>query len=319
MKRLMFGALAVAAAMAAGNACAQSLSFSTKDGSKPITVTAEQGLEWQQNDKRFIARGNAKAAQGDISVVAGELTAYYRDKVQKKPPSEGAAAGGNSTDEAINSSEVYRVDAVGNVTIVSASDVATGAAAVYDFDKAVLVLQGDPVTLTTADGKVTAHKTLQYWSNEKIALAEGDAVAVDADAGLGRQLKADKLTAYFRETDSKGSSKPGKIDTKAKRDITHIVGAGNVVLTTKAETVRGDRATYNLDTGIATVDGAVKMTRGNSQLNGGYAVVNVNSGISRLYGSAAEAKAPGGGAPKRVNALLAPTPRKASDPTPVKE
>ncbi len=143
------------------------------------------------------------------------------------------------------------------------------------------------------------------------------------DAGLGRRLKADKLTAYFRETDAKDSSKPsakpGKANAKAKRDITHILGAGNVVLTTKSETVRGDRATYNLNSGIATVDGSVKMTRDNSQLNGGYAVVNVNSGVSRLYGSAAEANVPGATAPTRVNALLAPTPRKASDPVPVKE
>jgi hypothetical protein len=52
------------------------------------------------------------------------------------------------------------------------------------------------------------------------------------------------------------------------------------------------------------------MTRDNSQLNGGFAVVNLKSGISRLYGSAAEARVPGGVLPpRRVNALLAPRPR----------
>ena len=50
--------------------------------------------------------------------------------------------------------------------------------------------------------------------------------------------------------------------------------------------MHGDHANYNVATGIATVDGAVKMTRDNNQMNGGFAVVNVNSGISRLYGSA---------------------------------
>jgi len=302
--------------VAAHPTMAQSLSFTTKDGKDPITVTAQQGLEWQQNEKRFIARGSAKAQQGDISVVAEELTAYYREKVSyaSAPAPEGGAVSGDSTQDSINSSEVYRVDAIGDVTITSASDVATGGAAVYDFDKGVLVLEGSPVTLTTADGKVTAHKTLQYWSKEKIAVAEGDAVAVDSNTELGRRLKADKLTAYFRESDAPSK---GKDKGKEKRDITHILGAGNVVLTTKAEVVRGDRATYNLDSGMAVVDGAVKMTRDNSQLNGGYAVVNVNSGISRLYGSAAEAKGQGVGAPTRVRALLAPTPRAASDKTPL--
>src|SRR5262245_2946290 len=73
-------------AIGGGAAHAQSLSFSSKDGRGPITVTAEQGLEWQQNEKRFIARGNAKATQDDINVTADELTAYYRDKATKAPP-----------------------------------------------------------------------------------------------------------------------------------------------------------------------------------------------------------------------------------------
>jgi len=301
------GIAALMLAAMGADASAQSLSFSSKD-SDPITVTAEQGLEWQQNEKRFIARGKAKAAQGDINVVADELTAYYREKggtvASGDAPAEGA------TEDAINSSEVYRVDAIGNVTIVSATDVATGAAAVYDFDKAVLVLQGSPVTLTTADGTVTAHRALQYWANEKIAMAEGDAVATDSDKSLGRRLKADKLTAYFREENAAPKS-DGK--AKTKRDITYIIGIGNVELTTKSEIVRGDRANYNLDTGMATVDGSVKMTRDNSQLNGGYAVVNVNSGVSRLYGSAAEAKTPGFREPTRVKGLLAPTPKSAAE------
>ena len=65
---------------------AQNLTFAPKNGNDPITVTAEQGLELQQNEKRFIARGNAKAVQGDVTVVADELTAYYRDRAQKRVP-----------------------------------------------------------------------------------------------------------------------------------------------------------------------------------------------------------------------------------------
>jgi lipopolysaccharide export system protein LptA len=330
MRGLGAPCIAVAAAIAiglnSGAAVAQSLSFSSKDADNPITVTAEKGLEWQQNEKRFIARGNAKAVQGDVNVVADELTAYYRDKAQaKKPAAQPAqtADAADPTDDKINSSEVYRVDAIGHVTITSASDVAVGAAAVYDFDKAVLVMEGDPVTLTTSDGIVTAHKALQYWSNEHVAVAEGDAVAADADKSLGRRLKADKITAYFRDEDAaplsgadKGKKKSKGVNNKQKHDIKYILGQGNVLLTTKSDIVRGDRANYNVDTGIAVVDGDVKMTRDNNQLNGGYAVVNVNSGISRLYGSAAEAKAPPGSVPPaRVKALLAPTPKSADAPT----
>ena len=297
---------------------AQSLSFSTDDEDKPITITAEQGLEWRQTEKRFIARGNAKAVQADISVAAEELTAHYREKAAVAPaPPEGQEEGGETAgDAAVNSNEIYRIDAIGKVIITSETDIATGDAAVYDFDRAVLVLEGDPVTLTTGDGTVTAHRTLQYWSKEKVAVAEGDAEATDADAALGRQLKADRLTAYFRETGTAASGSQGK----TKRDITHIIGAGNIVLTTKSEVVRGDHASYNVDRGIAIVDGNVKMTRDNSQLNGGFAVVNLKSGISRLYGSAAEARVPGSvSPPRRVNALLAPRPRANDSETSVRK
>ena len=100
-----------------------------------------------------------------------------------------------------------------------------------------------------------------------------------------------------------------KTTSSKGRDVTFLKGVGNVVLTTDKEIVRGDRANYNLDSGIAIVEGAVKMTRDNNQLNGGYAVVNVKGGVSRLYGSAAEAK--GAAPPVRVKALLAP--KRAAD------
>lgn len=315
---MRFASLAVLATMLMGGGVhAQSLSFQPKDKSKdPITVTAEGGLEWQQNEKRFIARVNAKAVQGDVTVIADELTAYYRDKAVKTAPKP--TADGAQPDEAenkIDNSQIYRVDAIGHVKITSGTDVGTGTAAVYDFDKAVLVMQGSPAVMTTNDGIVTAYKTLQYWSNERVAIAEGDAVAEDKDKDVGRRLKGDKLTAYFRD---ENAPNPKKTTTKKnqKRDITQIVGVGNVVLTTKTDVVHGDRANYNIDTGMATVDGNVKMTRDNSQLNGGYAIVNVNSGISRLYGSAAEANQPGFHEPARVKALLAPTPKAADATTP---
>jgi lipopolysaccharide export system protein LptA len=271
---------------------AQELSFSSNDPNNPITVTAEQGLEWQQNAQRFIARGNAKAVQGDVQVIANELIAHYRTKT--KGESE--------------TSEVYRVDAVGDVTIRSRDETAQGVAAVYDFDKGVLVMQGDPVTLTTADGVVTARRSIQYWSNDNVAVAEGDATAIDADQAAPRRITADKLTAYFRPKDAARDA------SNRSRDLVFLQGAGNVVLTTRNETVRGQTANYNLDTGIATVEGGVKMTRDKNQLNGGYAVVNVKSGVSRLYGSAAEAKGSGVAPPARVRALLAPNKEQPAAP-----
>ncbi len=50
----------------------------TQDNGKPIDIAAEDGIEWQQNNHVYIARGHAKATRGDDTVVADTLYAYYR-------------------------------------------------------------------------------------------------------------------------------------------------------------------------------------------------------------------------------------------------
>ena len=255
MSRLLH--IAVVLALAVPSAVmAQSLSFTSKDPNKPIQVTADQGIEWQQKDKRFVARGNAKAIQGDMSVNADELTAHYRE-----------TKGGGT--------EVYRVDAIGKVSITSKDEAASGAAAVYDFDKEVLVIEGNPVSLTTASGKVTAKQAIQYWSKEKVAVADGDAEAQDDT----RRIKADKLTAYFSDPPAKGKN----ADT-TRGDIRLVQGEGNVVLTTAKESVRGNKGEYNRETGIAKIEGKVTLSQGANTASGGFAVIDTKAGTSRLFG-----------------------------------
>lgn len=270
---------------------AQSLSFMPKDSDRPIVVDAEKGIEVQQDAKQVIARGNARAAQGDVSITGDELIAHYRSNPD-------------------GSNEVYRVFAAGNVTMRSSEETATGATAVYDFDKGVLVLEGDLVRLANADGTVTAREALQYWANERVAVAEGNAVAEDSEK---RRVFADKLVAFFRDDGTKPASGTAA-STRGRGDITYMQGFGNVRVETPKETVRGERATYNIETGVVTLDGGVKITQNNNQLSGGFAVVNVRGGTSRIYSSAKEAGMSGTQENARVRALIAPSSK--PDPTP---
>lgn len=261
---------------------AQTLSFKSDDPDKPIEVVANRGIEWQQEEKRFIARGDAKAVQGDVEVKADELVAHYRD------------GDGGSTD-------VYRVDAVGNVTIKSAGETATGSAAAYDFDQAVLVIEGSPVTLDTVDGSVTANDTIQYWEQDSVAVAEGNATAIQD----GQKLTADTLTARFKEPPAGQAN----ATTPRSGELSRIEGFGNVRLESKGDIILGDRGRYDLESGIATLDGNVRITSDNNQLSGGFAVVDTNKGVSTLYANATEAGVPGPGKAPRVRALLVPRPK----------
>jgi len=57
---------------------------------------------------------------------------------------------------------------------------------------------------------------------------------------------------------------------------------GHVVVRTVTDMVTGDRAVYVPDTGIARVAGQVRITRGQNQLDGSEAEVDLKTGISRL-------------------------------------
>src|SRR3546814_14639837 len=64
-----------------------------------------------------------------------------------------------------------------------------------------------------------------------------------------------------------------------------IEAYGNVFVSTPTDIVRGDRGTYHLDRGIATVTGNVKVTRGETPLNGDLGEGNFNTGNSPIHSS----------------------------------
>jgi len=149
----------------------------------------------------------------------------------------------------------------------SSTQHAYGDHADYNIDDAVVVMTGDHLKMTTPLDIITARDSLEYWETKHQAVARGDAVEIRGE----KRIQADLLVADFAENAQK----------QMVIDVAH--GYDHVILTTATDVVTGDRADYVVETGIVTVTGRVKMTRQNNQLNGGYAVVNLNTGISTLY------------------------------------
>lgn len=261
--RLLF-ALPLMVALGPLSAGAQSLDFARRSDS-PIEVLADDGIEWQRDRGRFVARGNAVASRGTVSVRADMLIAHYDE-------------GGQGTD-------IHRLDAEGNVTIASPSETATGATATYDVPAATLVLNGDPVRLETPGQTITARQSMEYYERKRLAVARGRAQAVRN----GRTITADVLTAHFADT-------PG-----GDSEVSRIEAFGNVVIDNGQETVRGAKGRYDAKTGIATLEGSVKIVRQGDQVAGELAVVDLNSGVSTLYGSRE-----GSGGEGRVRAVIGP-------------
>jgi lipopolysaccharide export system protein LptA len=295
-------ALGFAALMASATAAAaQSLDFANQPG-VPVEVYADKGLELSQDAKTLIARGNARAVRGRVTVTADTLIAHYREKKTAGKPDEpdkaapvaakpGDAKPGDETTQ--GNSEVWRLEADGHVHIFTESQQAFGDHADYNIDDAVAVLTGKDLRLVTTKETVTARDSLEYWENRQQAVARGKAVATQGD----KRIQGDVLVADYGQ------------DQQKHTVLRHATGFGNVIMTTANEIVKGDRADYDPLGGLVTVTGAVKMTRGDNQLDGGYAVVNLNTGISRLYPTA-----PGQtGGDTRVKGLLTPN-RRLTEP-----
>ncbi len=283
-------AAAQATKPAASSGPGAGLDFADQKSGTPLEIYADQGLELSQDAKTVIGRGNAKAIRGRVTVTADVLIAHYREKAGQAPrPAKEKAKDpkDKDTDQAGSSSEVWRVEADGHVTIASTDQTAYGDHADYNIDDAVVVLTGKDLKMVTPTDTVTAVDSLEYWEHRQQAVARGKAVAVRAD----KRIQADILVADFGENDDKQMA------------MRRAHAYDHVILTTATEVVTGDRGDYDAETGIVTISGSVKMTRNDNQLDGGYAVVNLNTGISRMYPAAPGAA---GAADRQVKGLFIP-------------
>ena len=213
----------------------------------PVEILADDGIEWQQDESIFIARGNALATRGEVNVRADLLRAYYYDNA--------------------GSTEIWRMDAEGSVVIRSPTESAFGDMGVYDVLKGVLVLTGKNVKFVAGADIITAKQQLEYWEKKQMAVARGDAVAVQGD----KTLKADVLAAHFIR-DGSGETVVQRIDAY-----------DNVLIITTTDNITADRGVYDVPNGVANLTGNVRLKRGQNVLTGCRAKVNLNTNVSKLF------------------------------------
>jgi lipopolysaccharide export system protein LptA len=252
--------------LAASTAGAQGITSSVQKGGAPLEISADYGIEWRRDTQVYVASGNARAAQGDLAVYADVLTAYYRESEQ-------------------GDTEIFRIEANGNVRIVSPTETVYGDDGRYEVNERYLILTGDDLRLEAEDGLITARESLEYWEEKQVAVARGDAVAINQD----KRVRADELVAHF-QTGADGGVELNSVDA-----------VGDVQISTPTEYASGRAGTYYVQKQLATLSGDVKITQGKNQMNGEYAEVNLETGVSRLL-----AAPPGQSAPAPVRGLLVP-------------
>ncbi len=83
----------------------------------------------------------------------------------------------------------------------------------------------------------------------------------------GNRLRADSITG-----------------TTSDGDLTRVEASGNVYFVTPDQSMRGDRAVYNLGTAEVVVTGDVILTQGKNVLSGNRLVYNVRTETARMEG-----------------------------------
>lgn len=231
---------------------AQTAGTLNPDRDEPLEITADETLEWFRDDQTFIARVNAVATQGQVSLSATTLTADYRETETRDM-------------------EIWRVAADGNVVIDSRETKAYGDHAVYDIDSGTAVMTGGDLKLVSPDQTVTARKKFEYWVANGKLVATGDAKVVRADD----MLEAEKISAIFTENE------------QGERVLQTLEAVGNVVITTPEEVLTGRRGTYDAASNKAEITGNVKIRRGQNVLEGEKATVDLNTNVSTMFGGSA--------------------------------
>ncbi len=229
----------------------QVIDLATGANDQPIEITADNGIEWQRDNQLMIATGKAKATRGNANVEADTLRAFY-EKDKK----------GNSN--------ISRLDASGQVKITSPTQKITGSKGVYDLTKGVLVVTGKKVSLISGKNTITADQQLEYYEKKEMAVARRNATANHN----GRVLRANTLVALFFK------------NKFGKSQLSRVQAFENVRIVTNSESIWADKGIYDVKSGIATLDGNIRISRDGNQLNGDSAIINLKTGVSKLLTNA---------------------------------
>lgn len=158
-----------------------------EDSNEPIEITADT-LEWMENDRIAIARGDADAVQGRYRLYADELTAYLSE------PDSDTDAG----EESGRAGEIRRIDADGNVRFVTPEEVVTGAVGTYDVERRLVHLEGG-VVMTQGEN-----------------IVRGDRLDMDLDTGVSTVSAVEssesggRVSALFVPEDDDGEDGDGE-------------------------------------------------------------------------------------------------------------
>lgn len=229
---------------------ALSLVFSSTGQAEDINLTADEKVEWHQNDQKMIAIGNAIASKKDLSIRADKMTGYYF----------------SSRVNGQNKSGIKNVHAVGAVVMKSPNANGFGDTMDYDVEADTMILKGNPAQIKTDKETITATESITYYPSKQQAVALGDVIASDND----NKIYSQKMISYFEKNAT------GNLEMK------RVEIFDNVKIVTKDANVTAEKGVYLPQTGKVKLFNNVVIDQKGNILKGDMAETNLNTGISTL-------------------------------------
>ncbi len=265
---LLFSALFLSSASAFSQEHAAPIN---KNQGQPIEITAVETVEWLRDKQQYVARKDVIVTQGQMQILSDLLTADYR---------EGQTS----------STEIWQLTATGNVQVKDETNTAYGDLGIYDVTKGIATLTGENLRLVSPDQTVTATERMEYYANERMAKAIGNATVTRPQD----TLKANVITAYFKDDSAKTPATAAETTSSAASpmdgsgNLDRLEADGNVIITTPTEKLYGSKAIYRADTNTAELIGKVKVERDQNVLEGERAEVDLTTNVSKMFGSKKE-------------------------------
>ena len=217
---------------------------------KDINLTADTQVEWHQKENKMVAIGNALVTKDNMSINANKITAHYESKKGK--------------------SAITSMFAEGKVIMKSVKATAYGSTLDYNLKKDHAILSGKPAKIKTDKETITATKSITYYPQKQIAIAEGEVVLDNGE----NKVYSDKLISYFKSGSKKDAFEVDKIEI-----------FDNIKIVSRNTSVTASRGEYHPQTGIVKLFDNVTIEQDGNILKGDKAESDLNTGISRLLSS----------------------------------
>ncbi len=208
-----------------------------------LEIEASGFLEWNQENKSYIAKGDAIATQGGRTIEADEIIAFYASEENR---------------------DITRIQAAGSVKFSDVLGSGYSDRLHYEMNTQTVTLNGNENYFESEEFTAQSSNQIQFNELDGILNLQDDAMISISEA---RKIEAQRL----------------EIQLSDDGNVTTINAEGDVKLTEKAGRIAySGSAFYEAENGNMTLSDSVEILDGNNQLRGDKAIINVETGYSKI-------------------------------------